>query len=96
VLAHLGYKGSPALAELVARYPAVVSVEEGYTAGGLGALVAQTIASGSLPCRLSVRGVDAPFDGRSGRASYMRELNGLGPAALAEDARRLLAETTNG
>ena len=39
---------------------------------------------------------ETAFDGRSGSPSYMRELNGLGADALADEAKRLLAETMHG
>jgi transketolase len=90
VLAHVGFAGSDALADLLAPYASVVTVEDGFAAGGLGSLVAETIARRGLRCRLSVRGVTASFTGRSGSEKYMRGQAGLDAAALADAARALL------
>ena len=91
VLAHLGFEGSAELRALLAKYPVVISVEEGYAAGGLGSLVAETIARHGLQCRLHTCGVRSTPDGRSGGAEYLQGLYGLGADAIAADARRLLA-----
>ena len=90
VLAHLGPAGSPALAELLARFPAVVTVEEGVTTGGLGALVAQTVTCHRLGCRLAVRGVHQPLAGVSGGTAYLQARAGLSAERLAEAGTALL------
>jgi transketolase len=91
VQAHLSFTGSPQLGELLAAYPVVMTVEEGYTAGGLGSLAAETIAQRGLGCRLSIHGVTAPLASHTGSTSYMRRQHGLDAASLAEAALRLVA-----
>jgi transketolase len=91
VLAHLPFAPSPEVAGLLRRFPAVVSVEDAYTAGGLGSLLAEAIAQEGLRCRLRIRGVDRTFSGAAGSEAYMRAQAGLDAAALAEAARELLA-----
>ena len=66
VLAHLGWSAGTELVDLLARFTHVVTVEEGYVAGGLGSLVSQAISQHGLPCRLHACGVEDTFDGRSG------------------------------
>jgi transketolase len=90
VLAHLGFEGSGDLAGLLGRFPAVVTVEEGYAAGGLGSLAAETVATRGLKCRLAVKGVEKQPDGRSGGPEYMRSQAGLDAASLAAAASVLL------
>lgn len=91
VLAHIGFAASPPLVALLREFAAVVSVEDGYAAGGLGSLLAETIAQHGLDCRLRIRGVDHPFSGASGSEAYMRAQSGLDASSLAEAARSLLA-----
>jgi transketolase len=90
VLAHLGIRGGQGLADLLGRFPAVITVEEGYVSGGLGSLVAETIATRRLPCRLVARGVERSPGGRSGGPEYMRTEAGLDAASLAATAAVLL------
>ncbi len=89
VLAHLGFAASPELVELLGRYRAVVSVEDGYAAGGLGSLAAEAIAQNGLGARLAIRGVDRPFGAETGSESWMRAQAGLDAPALAAAARAL-------
>lgn len=90
VLAHLGFCASPDLRALLARFQRVVTVEEGYATGGLGSLVAETVAESGFPCRVSIQGVKKPFPSRSGGATYMASESGLSPEALAETAAALV------
>lgn len=83
VLAHLGFSASEELRDLLARYPAVITVEEGYTAGGLGSLTAETIAQANLRCQLSIQGVRKPFSGTSGSPAYLQAQHGLSAEHLA-------------
>lgn len=92
VLAHLGFRGSSELAEYLRGFRAVVTVEEAFVAGGLGSLVAETIAENGLDCRLSARGVATTFSPRIGSAAYLQRQAGLSPDALASAGRELLAE----
>ena len=91
VLAHLPFAPRAPLVDLLRRYPAVVSVEDGYSAGGLGSLLAEAIAQQGLRCRLRIRGVDHAFSGAAGSEDYMRAQSGLHAGALAAAARDLLA-----
>jgi transketolase len=91
VLAHLSQRPGDPLIELLAAYSAVVSVEEGYATGGLGALVAAAISTAGLRTRLLVRGVNEVFDGRSGSQSFMRTKHALDGVALATASRSMLA-----
>jgi transketolase len=89
VMAHLPYAPTDALVDLLERFPATMTVEEGYTAGGLGSLVAEAIATGGLACRLALRGVRKPLSGLSGSAAWLRSQAGLDPDSLAAAAREL-------
>jgi transketolase len=91
IMAHLPFSPSEDLVDLLGGFPAVVSVEEGYVAGGLGSLVAEAIAVRGLGCRLEIAGVRQPFSGVSGSEGYMRARSGLDPASLAKVARQCLA-----
>jgi transketolase len=92
VAAHLPFAPTPALVDLLARFPRVMTVEEGYTAGGLGALAAQAIAEGGLACRLKACGVTEAFAAVGGGEGYLRTAAGLDAASLAAAAQALLAE----
>ena len=91
VQAHLPSSASPALSALLGGFRCVVSVEEGYAAGGLGSLIAETIAQEGLSSRLAICAVREPFSGVSGSESYMRARARLDAGSLAEAARRLAA-----
>jgi len=67
------------------RVPLVLTVEAHYLNGGLGSLVAETIAEHGLGCRLVRRGVRSGPDGMSGSQRWFHEAHGLSAAAL-EDA----------
>ena len=86
VLAHLSFRGGPALTRLLQGYETVVTVEEGSVAGGLGSLVAETIAEHGLRCRLSRQGVQTPFAAYSGTPGYLLSRHGLDAASLADTA----------
>jgi transketolase len=90
VLAHLGFEGTPRIRDLLAAYPAVLTVEEGYSVGGLGSLIAETIAQNALPSRLSIRGVKERLTSVTGGTEYMRRRHGLDAASLADAALVLL------
>lgn len=91
VLAHVGFRASAELRSLLAAFPAVVTVEEGFAAGGLGSLVAETVAEEGLDCRVAIRGVREPLSERSGEPAYLLEQAGLSAQALAETAAALCA-----
>jgi transketolase len=71
------------LAELLARVPLAVTVEAHYVDGGLGSLVAETIAETGVECRLVRCGVRTMPTGESGSSEYLQEQHGLSPAAIA-------------
>jgi transketolase len=87
VLAHLSYSSLRPLADLLRRYRTVLTVEEGYTSGGLAALTAQAIATESLNCRLVINGISESFPEFSGSTEFMRRHCGLSAEQLAEKAR---------
>jgi transketolase len=91
VLAHLPFAAGAPVVDLLRRFGAVVSVEDGYAAGGLGSLLAEAIAQHGLRCRLRIRGVDHPFSGASGSEAYMRAQSGLDAQSLADSARALVS-----
>jgi len=83
VQAHLSYRGGPALVRLLRGHAMVLTVEEGSIAGGLGSLVAETIAEYGLPCRLSMQGVQGPLLEGTGSPAFMLRRHGLDAASLA-------------
>ncbi len=83
VLAHLGFSAGEPLRALLAQYPAVVTVEEGFTTGGLGALVAETVAQAGLRCAVSSQGVRTSVAATSGSPGYLRAQCGLSADRLA-------------
>jgi len=91
VQAHLPYVAGDELVSLLKQFKYAVSVEEGYAAGGLGSLVAETIAQQGIGCRLHIAGIKKPFSGASGSDSYMRAQVELDPASLASAARKLIS-----
>jgi len=90
IMAHLPFTASFELIELLSRFPFVLTVEEAYAVGGLGSLVAETIAQSHLQCHLCIRGVTKNFSCESGSESYMRAQHSLNAEALAESAIKLL------
>jgi transketolase len=92
VLAHLAFEGGPLLRDLLAAYPAVLTVEEGYAVGGLGSLAAETIVQNGLACRLRACGVRSPLTSVTGGTDYMRRRHGLDATSLADTAMDLIRE----
>jgi transketolase len=66
--------------------PLVLTVEAHYVTGGLGSLVAETIAEHGLRCRLVRCGVRNTHE-RTGSAAYLAGIHGLLAEQLAETAR---------
>jgi len=89
VQAHLPFSAPPALEELLRQYRTVISVEEGFAAGGLGSLVAETIAQADLRCELSIVGVKSLYSGVTGGTDYMRQQSGLDAESLCRKAQSL-------
>lgn len=90
VLAHIAFQPSEPLVELLRQFRSVLTLEEGYAAGGLGSLAAEAIAQNSLACRLHIRGVAATFSGMSGSERYMREHAQIDAESVAGAVRTLL------
>ena len=94
VVAHLGFRGSPELADYLRQFRAVITVEEAFVTGGLGSLVAETIAEHQLDCRLVARGVESTFFPYVGSAAYLQEKAGLSVSALARAGQTLLEDVS--
>lgn len=92
VLAHLSPRGGPELLELLSGFGCAVSVEEGYV-GGLGSLVALSIAEAGLACKLCARAIDRSLGARSGSRAWMKAQAGLDARSLVAVARKLVGST---
>jgi transketolase len=92
LMAHLPLTAGPVLIELLGEYPFVVTVEEGFVTGGLGSLVAESIARHGLRCRLLTAGVRRSFSPVGGSEAYLRRRHGLDAESLAELTRSALPE----
>jgi transketolase len=86
VMAHLPFEPGPALIETLTRFEMVLTVEEGFTSGGLGSLAGEAIARHGLRCRLRTCGVSRNFGAASGSQAWYRRRHGLDAASLAEAA----------
>jgi transketolase len=94
VQAHLAAEPTAELAELLKGYRGVLTVEEGVVTGGLGALVAQTIAQGGLGCRLQMAGARGGLAGPVGSREFMLASQGLDADSLADTALGLFKRKT--
>jgi transketolase len=83
VLAHLGFTAGEQLVALLRQYNTVHTVEEGSVVGGLGSLVAETVAHHGLRCRVHAHGVRTNFGHLTGSMDYLRSLHGIDSASLA-------------
>lgn len=79
------------LLELARGHSLLVSVEAQYADGGLGSLVAETIAEDGAATRLVRIGVRRPPQGRSGSQRWYHALHGLDRDAIAARVASLLA-----
>ena len=91
VLAHLPHAPTPELTALLSRFRAVVTIEEGYTAGGLGSLAAETIAQRGLGCRLLIRGVRGAPSVGAGTTAFLQAAERLDAAGIEDAARTVLS-----
>ncbi len=82
---------SDEIAELLAGVPIALSVEAHYRVGGLGSLVAETIADRGLGCRLIRAGVAAQPRGESGGQNFLEAQSGLDAPTLAASVERACA-----
>lgn len=78
------------LVDLLARFPAAVTVEAHYASGGLGSLVAELIAEGGIDCRLQRCGVFAAPDAVSGGEAHMNQRHGIDRENIARLLRKAL------
>jgi transketolase len=74
------------LARALARVPLAVAVETHVLAGGLGSLVAETIAERGLACRLLRRGARSLAAAPAGSRAFLERAHGLDAESLAEAA----------
>jgi transketolase len=82
------------LAELLGGMSLAISVETHYLSGGLGSLVAETIAERGLSCRLIRAGVDAVPRGLAGSQKFLEDRFGLSASRLAAMAQAALKTAT--
>ena len=78
------------IAELLSEMPAVLTVEAHYRDGGLGSLVAETIAERGLDCRLLRAGVTRMPAGETGSQKFLEDRHGLSSERLAEQLERAI------
>jgi transketolase len=79
------------IAEFLSEMPAVLTVEAHYRDGGLGSLVAETIAERGLGCRLLRAGVARMPGGETGSQRHLEDRHGLSAPHLAQQFERALA-----
>lgn len=91
VVAQISPPPSSELVRLLSRFPLVVTLENHYSCGALGSMVAELIAEQGLRCRLIRRGIDFKLDGRSGSTAFLHEAYGLSPERLAKDVGTALS-----
>lgn len=82
---------SEEIAELLGTIPLALTVEAHYRDGGLGSLVAETIAEGGLDCRLLRAGVTRMPSGETGSQSYLEDRHGLTASHLAKQLEQALS-----
>jgi transketolase len=78
------------IAALLEDIPAALTVEAHYKNGGLGSLVAETIAERGLDCRLLRAGVSRMPGGETGSQSYLEDRHELAAPHLADRLARAL------
>ena len=79
------------IARLCEQVPVALAVEAHYRDGGLGSLVAETIAERGLSCRLLRASVARMPSGRSGSQQYLEASHALNASALVEQLEQALA-----
>jgi transketolase len=78
------------IAALLSEMPTVLTVEAHYRVGGLGSLVAETIAERGLGCRLLRAGVAHMPAGETGSQAFLEDRHKLSAPHLAEQLERAL------
>ena len=86
------FNPSPAgdIAALLGEVPVALTVEAHYRDGGLGSLVAETIAERGLECRLLRAGVATMPGGETGSQGFLEDRHGLSAPHLVEQVERAL------
>jgi transketolase len=79
------------IAALLEEMPAALTVEAAYRDGGLGSLVAETIAERGISCRLLRAGVTRMPGGETGSQRFLEDRHGLTASHLAEQLERALS-----
>ncbi len=79
------------ISALLAGVPAALTVEAHYRNGGLGSLVAETIAEQGLECRLLRAGVETMPRGEAGSQAHLEDRHQLTAPHLAERLQRVLS-----
>lgn len=90
IVAALNPPPAQALDQLLAKFPRVFTLEEHYTRGGLGSLVAERIAASISPARLEIFGVENYRPGVTGSRAFMLQRAGLDAATLQARIRKAL------
>jgi transketolase len=80
------------LADKLALFQHVMTVEDHYVNGGIGSMVAEMIAEQGLGCRLIRCGARELSHGISGSLESMRRLHGLTVPQIVENARQILQQ----
>lgn len=78
------------IAALLAEMPAVLTVEAHYRDGGLGSLVAETLAERGISCRLLRAGVDRMPAAETGSQAFLEDRHELSSRHLAKQLERAL------
>lgn len=74
------------LIELLSRFSMVLSVEAHYANGGVGSLVAETIAENNIDCRLVRCAVKTTHNGASGSQKFLHNVHGISRSAVVDMA----------
>jgi transketolase len=72
------------LADVLRRYPTIVTIEAHNTNGGLGSLVAEIMVEARIHGRLVRKGVATVFDGITGSRAVLHRRHGISRDALVE------------
>ncbi len=83
------------LISILSRFSIAVTVEAHYISGGIGSIVAETIADNGISCRLTRCGVSTPADGRSGSEAFMNHLHGISRSGIAASVEGAVAGSAN-
>jgi transketolase len=79
------------IATLLGEVPSALTVEAHYRDGGLGSLVAETIAERGLDCRLLRAGVARMPGGETGSQGFLEDRHGLSAPRLARRLEQVLS-----